>query len=73
MLVEILEIQDAVNEKAIALNRPTIDILNQEEINYIHLCHKNRVFPRGWTGSEFRGDELLPQIYPDGTVQPLLW
>lgn len=73
MLTAILEIQDAVNEKAIAIKRPTVDILNQEETDYIRLCHENKVFPNGWTGKEPQGDELLPQIYPNGTVQPLLW
>lgn len=73
MLEAVLQIQSEVNEKAYALNRPLVDVLNQEEVDYIRWCHENRVFPNGWTGDEPRGSELLPQIYSDGTVQPTLF
>ena len=73
MLAAVLGIQDEVNEKAIAQDRPTVDMLNQEEVNFIRQCHEDRVFPQGWTGDEPNGGELLPQIYSDGTIQPTLW
>jgi len=73
MLAAVLAIQDKVNTAAIKRGRPLVNILNQEEINYIHRCHDNQVFPQGWTGDEPIGSELLPQIYSDGTVQPTLF
>jgi hypothetical protein len=30
-------------------------------------------WPQGWDGSEACGDELLPEVFRDGTVQPVLF
>ena len=67
------ERHDEINNTAIEQGRPCVDMLNQEELNYIHWCHETRVFPQGWTGEETAGNKLLSQIYPDGTVQPTLF
>lgn len=72
-LEEILLVQNGVNEKAIALNRPTIDLINTEEEARIRELIALETFPNGWSGKEHRGDVLLPSVYPDGSVQPLLW
>lgn len=72
-LEHILTIQKQVNESAIALNRPIIDLINTEEEARIRELIALETFPNGWTGKEHRGDVLLPSVYPDGSVQPLLW
>ena len=70
---EIIQIQETVNCNAARLSRPTIDILNPEEIEYIRTAWANRLYPNGWTGDEPTADQPFDRIYPDGTIQPLLF
>lgn len=72
-LDRILDIQQKVNACAIASNRPIIDLINTEEEARIRELIALETFPNGWSGKEHRGDVLLPSVYPDGSVQPLLW
>jgi len=71
-LSAVLGIQDEVNQAAISLGRPQIDILNAEEEARIRELIAANTWPRGWDGTEAEGDALIDKIYGDGTVQPLL-
>ena len=70
---EIIEIQESINEAATILNTPKVDILNAEEIAFIHKCWEDNVFPNGWTGDEPLGDEPFDQIFRDGSIQKTLF
>lgn len=72
-LEKILAIQRQVNSKAIVLNRPQISLINAQEESRIRELIAAKTFPNGWSGTEPRGDVLLPEVYPDGSVQPLLF
>lgn len=71
-LQTVLAIQSDVNNAALALCRPTIDILNPEEVARICELIRLNTWPQGWDGTEPIGDELLDKVFPDGLVQPLL-
>lgn len=73
MLAEVLAIQDEVNEAAIARNRPLIRLINDEELARIEELIAASTYPERWDGSEPTGDVMLPEIFPDGSVQPLLF
>jgi len=73
MRSQVLAIQDEVNRAAISQNRPTISLINQEELARIEELIAAKTYPEKWDGTEPRGDEWLPEILPDGSVQPLLF
>jgi len=73
MLQEVLAIQDEVNRGAIAQNRPTISLINEEELARIEFLIDNKTYPEKWDGTEPTGDIMLPEIFPDGSVQHLLF
>lgn len=60
-------------EGAIAQSRPVISLINQEEEARIRELIALKTFPDKWDGDEPNGAELLPEVYPDGSVQPLIW
>lgn len=72
-LGQILALQAEVNTEAERLGRPPVDILNQEEIDFIEGAIAARTFPNRWTGDEPLGNVQLPETYASGAVQPLLW
>lgn len=72
-LSRILDIQSEINHKAEATGKPTLYLIDVEEENRIRELIESRTFPQGWTGDEPRGDLLLPHVYPDESVQLLLW
>lgn len=61
-----------VNTEARRLDRPEIDILNQEEENRILWHWKNLSWPQGWDGTEPVANESFIQYYSNGTFQPQL-
>jgi DNA sulfur modification protein DndC len=69
-LEQILSIQREVNESAVALGRPIIDILNAEEEARIRELIALNTWPQNWTGDEVKGDVLLDKKYADGSVLP---
>jgi len=73
MLGEILRIQDEVNAAAAECGQPTISLINDEELARIRDLIAAKTWPEKWDGTEHRGDEWLPDILPDGSVQPLLF
>jgi len=73
MLVEILRIQEEVNTAAHKCGQPTVNLINDEELTRIRELIAAKTWPEKWDGTEHRGDEWLPDILPDGSVQPLLF
>ena len=69
----ITQIQIEINFEAIRLGRPTIDILNPQEIRFIGQCWQQNLYPNGWTGDEPSAALPYDEIYSDGSVQPLLF
>ena len=73
LLEQILGIQEEVNVAARSLDKPEISLINNEELARIEELVAANTFPDRWDGTEHRGDEWLPEILPDGSVQPLLF
>lgn len=73
MLAEVLAIQEEVNQVAIIQSRPTISLINNEELARINELIDANTYPEKWDGTEPTGDVMLPEIFPDGSVQHLLF
>lgn len=73
MLEQVLTIEEEVNAAARSLGKPEINLINDEEMARIEELIAANTFPDRWDGTEHRGDEWLPEILPDGSVQPLLF
>lgn len=66
----ILNIQQQVNDTAMALGRPCIDILSKQEEERIRELVKSNTWPHGWVGDEQAADVPLRQrIYMGGVTQ----
>lgn len=68
----LLDIQREINQTAMILGRPAIDLLNGEEETRIYELIAANAWPQGWDGTEPPGDALLDKMFGDGTIQPLL-
>jgi DNA sulfur modification protein DndC len=73
MLAQVLGIQAEVNQAAERLGRPTLSLINDEELARIEELIAAGTYPDKWDGTEPHGDEWLPEILPDGSIQPLLF
>ena len=73
MLGEILRIEAEVNMGAAEMGQPDICLINAEELARIRELIDAETWPEKWDGTEHRGDEWLPEILSDGSVQPLLF
>jgi DNA sulfur modification protein DndC len=71
-LLRVLAIQSEVNEAALRLGRPPVDLLNAEEQARVEELIAAGTWPDGWDGDEPLGDVLLDKVFADGSVQPLL-
>lgn len=67
---KIISIQSQVNEKALIIGRPKIDILNDAEMNRINELIELNTWPDKWTGDEPTADIIMNKIFSDGTIQP---
>lgn len=72
-LDRVLAIQSEVNDAALNLGRPVIDLLNPEEERRIRDLVAAGTWPNGWEGDEPTADVPLDRVFQDGTVQPLLF
>lgn len=70
---QIKGIQAAVNSDASRLNRPAINILNEEECTKINEMINQNIWPSGWDGTEVNGDVFLDKIYNDGSTMKALF
>ncbi len=72
-LERVLSIQHECNAAAIRQGRPLIDLINPEEESRIRELIAAETWPGGWEGDEPRADTVMPVIYQNGAVQPLLF
>ncbi|SOC79843.1 DNA sulfur modification protein DndC [Salinimicrobium sediminis] len=72
-LEKVVDIQNRVNTEAVRINRPKIDILNSREVRRIKELIANRVYPKGWDGSEPEASKPLDKMYSDGSVMKRLF
>ena len=73
MLGEVLRIEAEVNGAAAASGQPHLSLINDQELARIEALMAANTWPEKWDGTEHRGDEWLPEILADGSVQPLLF
>jgi DNA sulfur modification protein DndC len=73
MLEQVLAIQAEVNDSARSLSKPKISLINDEELARIEELIAANTYPEKWDGTEHLGNEWLPEILPDGSVQALLF
>lgn len=72
-LERILAIQADCNAAAVALGRPQISLINAEEEARIRELIAANTWPDGWEGDEPAADTVMPIVYQNGAVQPLLF
>lgn len=72
-LARVLAIQAEINADADRLGRPRIDLLNAEEMTRIGELLDAGTWPQKWTGDEPSAADEFEPVYPDGSVQPLLF
>lgn len=72
-LDRILRIQQECNLAAVRQGRPMIDLINTEEEARIRELIAGETWPEGWEGDEPRADTVMPVVYQNGAVQPLLF
>lgn len=72
-LDRILSIQQECNAAAVRQGRPLIDLINAEEEARILELITTETWPEGWEGDEPRADTVMPVVYQNGAVQPLLF
>lgn len=72
-LDRVLAIQAEINEAARHSNRQAIDLLSREEEARIRELIVAETWPQGWDGDEPTADTPMDAVFPDGTVQPLLF
>jgi DNA sulfur modification protein DndC len=73
MLEQVLGIEAEVNDAARSLDQPEISLINPEELARIEELIAASTYPEKWDGTEHLGDEWLPEILPDGSIQNLLF
>lgn len=72
-LRRVLEIQDAVNNAALASGRPIVSLIDEEERGRIEQLIEANTWPEKWTGDEKTGDELYPVYLKSGEMQPVMF
>ncbi|MDR0215948.1 MAG: phosphoadenosine phosphosulfate reductase family protein [Comamonas sp.] len=72
-LDRILSIQQECNAAAMRQDRPLIDLINADEEARIRQLITAETWPEGWEGDEPRADTVMPVVYQNGAVQPLLF
>lgn len=68
----VLAIQAEVNEAALALERPEVSIVDEEEERFIRQCISDGLFPDKWDGTEIAGNVLYERTFATGEAQPIL-
>lgn len=72
-LEEVLAVQDEINVVAEQQGRPLVSLIDHEELRRIEELMAANTWPRGWDGTEARADVMLPQVFGEGLVQPLMF
>lgn len=55
------------------VKQPEVVLINPEELARIRELIALRTYLEKWDGTEPIGDVLVPKVYPDGSVQQLLF
>ena len=66
-------IESEVNIGALRMGQPELSLINAEELARIQELIEAETWPDKWSGTEHRGDKPFDEIYPDGSIQPLLF
>lgn len=72
-LERVLGIQAECNAAAVAAGRPQLSLIDAEEEARIRELIAAETWPDGWDGDEPGADSVLPVVYQNGAVQPLLF
>jgi DNA sulfur modification protein DndC len=72
-LQAVLDIQAECNAAAARYGRPLLSLINGEEEARIRHLIDVGTWPDGWEGDEPAGDAVMPVVYQNGAVQPLLF
>lgn len=70
-LETVMGIQGEINQFADRVGRPRVDLINEGEFWRILELIDSNTWPNRWDGTEPNGAELLPNIFPNGQVQPI--
>lgn len=68
---KIMDVQNRINDNPVCKYR--VEMINQEEIDYIMRCWESGLYPEGWTGEEPSAAIMHDQTFQDGSVQKLLF
>lgn len=68
----VLEIQNKINATADYEHRPRIDLIDTEEESYIRELIAARTYPNKWSDNDPDATVLIPNVYSNGIVQPIL-
>jgi DNA sulfur modification protein DndC len=71
-LEQVLAIQEEINGAARVLGRPELHLITDAERERVLELIEANTWPRGWTGEEPRGDELVDKIVAEGVTLPVL-
>jgi DNA sulfur modification protein DndC len=71
-LAQVLSIQEQINQDALRLQMPAVDLINVVERRRIVELIDAGTWPERWTGQEVHGDVLLDEVVADGIIQPRL-
>jgi len=72
-LARVLGIQAECNAAAASLGRPRISLIDEQEEQRIRDLIAAETWPDGWDGDEPAADTVLPVVYQNGAIQPLLF
>lgn len=72
-LERVLGIQAACNAAALTAGRPQLSLIDAEEEARIRELIAAETWPDGWDGDEPGADSVMPVVYQNGAVQPLLF
>ncbi|MDX3913799.1 MAG: phosphoadenosine phosphosulfate reductase family protein [Pseudosphingobacterium sp.] len=68
-LFQVLKIQKQINDEAKLTGKPRVSLINVHEYIRIRQLIQLKTWPKGWDGTEQRGDEPFLQRYSNGTIQ----
>ncbi len=69
---EVLDIQTKINEVGRIQGQPDYLLIDEEEASRIEELIQANTWPNRWNGDELRGDTLIPHVFSEGVIQPLL-
>ena len=67
---QILGLQQEVNDVALRIDRPVVELINAEELDRIHELRRLNTYPDKWSGSPLSPEEFARLIEPFGAFVP---